>query len=289
MAARLLGPTLRATLCTPSLERSIKAWEGSLHQHVHTRGQLDAVRATLLNAPGMAGAPFALLANELDEPWLELIENPATKALDPFAHSGWFSLEICVADVDALRPTIDESLFKVIGEPANLEMSDNIRAMQVIGPAGEVLYLTEIKAPVPPFDLPTARCVVDRLFIPVILASDRSETAAVYEQLNGQDGMKFDTRITVINRARGLEISTQHPVCAQQLAGSNLIEIDQLDSLQTRKGTGDNLPSGIIAITFAVETLPEDHPGQVIRGGLFAGRKTACLRGEAGEWIELIE
>jgi hypothetical protein len=237
----------------------------------------------------MADAPFALLANELGEAWLELIENPATKALDPFSHSGWFSLEICVADVDALRPAIDESLFKVIGEPANLEMSDNIRAMQVIGPAGEVLYLTEIKAPVPPFDLPTARCLVDRLFIPVILATDRSKTAAVYERLNGQDGMKFDTKITVINRARGLEISTQHPVCAQQLAGSNLIEIDQLDSLQPRSGTGHKLPSGIVAITFAVRALPKDLPSQDIKDGLFAGSKTACLRGEAGELIEMIE
>jgi len=289
LAARLLGPTLRATLCTPSLERSIEAWEGSLHHHVHSRGQLDAARAALLHAPGMAGAPFALLANELGEPWLELIENPAAKPLDPFAHSGWFSLEICVADVDALRPTLDESLFKVIGEPANLEMSDNIRAMQVIGPAGEVLYLTEIKAPVPPFDLPTARCAVDRLFIPVILANDRSETATIYEQLNGHDGMKFETKITVINRARGLEISTQHPVCAQQLAGSNLIEIDQLDSLQTRAGTGDKLPSGIVAITFAVKELPQHQTGQNIKDGLFAGRKTVCLRGEAGELIELIE
>jgi hypothetical protein len=93
----------------------------------------------------------------------------------------------------------------------------------------------------------------------------------------------------VINRARGLEISTQHPVCAQQLAGSNLIEIDQLDSLQSRKGAGDKLPSGIVAITFAVKELPQHHTGQIIEDGLFAGHKTTCLRGKAGELIELIE
>jgi hypothetical protein len=42
-------------------------------------------------------------------------------------------------------------LFQVIGEQVNLDVSDNIRAMQVIGPAGEALYLTQVKAEVPTF------------------------------------------------------------------------------------------------------------------------------------------
>ena len=95
------------------------------------------------------------------------------EVVDPFRHQGWMSLEISVENVDALRPDLEGSPFRVIGEPANLDVSDDIRAMQAIGPAGEVLYLTEIKAEVPPFELPFARCAVDRLFIPVLLAPDR--------------------------------------------------------------------------------------------------------------------
>jgi hypothetical protein len=85
-----LGPALRASICTPSLEQSIKAWQGSLHHQPHSTGHIDATRADSLGAPSLAGAPFTLMANELGEPWLELIESPTAAVLDPFTHSGWF-------------------------------------------------------------------------------------------------------------------------------------------------------------------------------------------------------
>ncbi len=289
MATRLLGPTLIASICTPDLDRSVQAWTGSLHQHVHSQDVLSAERAQHLAAAGMEGSRCVLLANELGEPWLEIIENTNAEVLDPFAHSGWFSLEIAVANVDALRATLDENFFRVIGEPANLDVSDNIRAMQVTGPAGEVLYLTEVRAEVPPFEIPFARCAVDRLFIPVMLAADRDAAANTFERLNGQPGIKFETKITVINRARGLEISQRHPVNAQQLAGSNMIEIDQLDGLQRRLGHSQTLPAGIVSISFAIKQLPNDLPHNTITAGPYAGRKTASLLGLAGERIELIE
>lgn len=288
MTAHLLGPSLKATVCTPDLARSIAAWQGSLHQVVHAEGSLTVERAAQLGASNLAGTRYAMMSNELNEPWLELIESPTVPVLDPFGHSGWFSLEINVANVDQLRTTLDESMFQVIGEPANLDVSDDIRAMQVIGPAGEVLYLTEIKADVPPFELPRARCAVDRLFIPVMLAEDRDAASNVYAQLNGHAGMKFETKITVINRARGLDVQHRHPVCTLQLAGCNLIEIDQLDQLQRRTAEEGMLPSGIAAITFAFDSPMDTVPGQLISTGNDQDRKHVCLRGAAGELIELI-
>lgn len=288
MAAHLLGPCLKATLCTPDLGRSIEAWQGSLHHHVHAQGVLGAERAAQLGVPVMAGSRHALLANELDEPWLELIERPDTPVPDPFRHSGWFSLEINVADVEGLRATLDESFFEVIGEPANLDISDHIRAMQVIGPAGEVLYLTQVKAAVPPFELPFARCPVDRLFIPVMLAPDRDEAALIFEQLNGHAGMKFETRITVINRARGLELTHRHPVTTLQLAGSNLLEIDQLENLQPRTSEDGFLPAGIAAITFSIQSLASRLP-KIPDSERQLHHGHACLSGAAGELIELVE
>ena len=108
---------------------SIGAYCDHFHQHVHSRDNVDNTLAYRWGLESLAGAPMAWLANELAEPWLRLIEIPTAKPVDPFMHSGWFSLEISVLDTDALYEGLDKSPFKVIGEPANLELSDNIRAM----------------------------------------------------------------------------------------------------------------------------------------------------------------
>jgi hypothetical protein len=289
LATSSLGPTLSATLVTPSLEHSIRAYCGFLHHHVQSRGVVSWEMARQWGLDPLAEAPMAWLANELGEPWLRLIEIQGTKAVDPFRHSGWMSLEVSVDDVDALRSGMAESPFQIIGEPANLDVSDDIRAMQVIGPAGEVLYLTEIKAAVPPFELPFARCTVDRLFIPVLLATDREVALAEYEKFPGTNGVKFETKITVINRARKLDVEQRHPVATIQLHGSNLIEIDQLDGLSTRPSNSGKLPTGIAMITFAVESIPEPTACHTVIEGNYTGCKAALLRGAAGELIELIE
>ena len=289
MPTSSLGPVLSATLVTPSLDHSIGAYCDFLHHHVQSRGVVSEAMARQWGQTALAGAPVAWLANELDEAWLRLIEIPASETVDPFRHSGWMSLEINVDDVDTLRSGMDESPFEIIGEPANLDVSDNIRAMQVIGPAGEVLYLTEVKAEVPPFELPFARCTVDRLFIPVLLASNRDQALEVYEQFPDTSGVKFETKITVINRARKIDIDRRHPVATLQLRGSNLIEIDQLDGLVPRPTNYGALPTGIAMITFEVMNIPDTIDSFSLFDGPFAGRRAALLQGAAGELIELIE
>jgi hypothetical protein len=284
-----LGPTLWATLATPDLEGSIGAYCSFLHQQVHSRGEVSGELARRWGCPSLAGAPQTWLANKLGEPWLRLIEDRNAEVVDPFAHSGWMSLEISVDNVDQLRREMDDTPFEIIGEPANLDVSDDIRAMQVIGPAGEVLYLTQVKAEVPPFELPFARCAVARLFIPVLLTSDRDLALAEYERHPGTSGVRFETKITVINRARGLEISQRHPVASIQLRGRNLIEIDQLEGLSTRPCGPRGLPAGIAAISFAVRAIAPDTKTHLLQDGTHAGCRAALLTGAAGELIELIE
>ena len=163
--------------------------------------------------------------------------------------------------------------------------------MQVIGPAGEVLYLTEIKKPVPGFDLPLARCPVDKIFIPVLLSDDRERALATYEQFPGTAGNAFDTRITVINRARGLPLETRDPIATVQLSGQSLIEIDQLAGVQPRPRGELNLPSGISAISFALaslDALPDNCLSYSPETGPFAGKRCYLMEGASGEFIELV-
>jgi hypothetical protein len=284
-----LGPSLSATLVTPNLDRTTRAYCDFLHHHVHSSGTISAEQAFQWKLESMAGASMVWLANELEEPWLRVIEQADADVPDPFWHSGWFSLEVGVKEVDSLREGLDDSPFSIIGEPANLDVSDDIRAMQLVGPSGELLYLTQVNAKVPPFDLPFARCAVDRLFIPVLLSPDRDSSLATYEQFPGTSGMKFETKITVINQARKLDIDQRHLVSTIQLRGKHLIEIDQLDGLSMRPASPGSLPTGIGMITFAVNTIPTDADSYTMTEGVFAGHKATLMRGAAGELIELIE
>ena len=68
--------------------------------------------------------------------------NPTTLHLKV---SGWNAAELIVEDVDGLAVQLENSPFKIIGSPADLSFTKNIRAMQVMGPANEILYLTQFK------------------------------------------------------------------------------------------------------------------------------------------------
>ena len=288
MDASRLGPVLYASIATADPAALIDAYAQHLETHCSNRYSLSGAQAECWGRPVLQSSPVAWLENSLHEPWLQVIGIDGLEKVDPFHHSGWFSLEVCVQDTDALHEDLQNSPFSIIGPPANLDVSDAIRAMQAIGPAGEVLYLTEIKAEVPPFELPFARCNVDRLFIPVMLTPDRERSARQYGALAGREHLQFDTKITVINRARGQPETTRHPVATLQLDGHHLIEMDQIEHLSERPETM-GLPAGIAWIAFAIKQLPAGSPVYTIEQGPYAGHAALMLRGTAGELYELIE
>ena len=281
-----LGPVLYATIATDRPDDSIRAWCRHLDLRESGRHRVDPALAAACGERTIEGRSATWLANPLGECWLQVLDVPNAAAIEPFRRYGWMALEVSVQDPDQLAHRLRDSSFDIIGEPANLEVSDAIRAMQAVGPAGEVLYLTQIKAEVPPFELPRARCPVDRLFIPVMLTDDRELSLAGYQSLADQEGLRFDTRITVINRAHGLDIDHRHAVATLQLRGQCLIEIDQLAG-QAAPPAG-TLPSGIAWVAFAVEQLPPGSEPYTIAQGPYAGCSAAFARGHAGEIYELI-
>ena len=291
-----LGPTLISTITTARLDVCVADWCDHLHQRIHSQTRLSAAQAQAWNFPALEGTRVTWLENLIGDPWLRIIEDPHATTITPFQQPGWLSLEICVTDVDSLREELGESPFEIIGEPADLDISSDIRAMQVVGSAGEVLYLTQIKAPVPGFDLPVARCPVDKLFIPILLATSREAAAAIYQQFPDTKSSQFDTKITVVNRAHNLPIDQRHPVAVIHLAGSNLIEIDEISSLKIpspdNAASSSTMTSGISMISFAIkdlDVLPANSPVYTIDEGPYAHFRASLIRGQAGELIELIE
>ncbi len=292
MSEHALGPTCHAVISTDRLEATVSAWCGCLRQREYSRGRVGGEQARNWDAPKLEGAVAVWLANELGEPWLCIIEDDSARPLRAFEHFGWQSLEVAVEQVDALFESLRESPFEILGEPAPLDASPKICAMQVRGPAGEIVYLTEVRAQVPGFALARARCPVDRLFIPVLLSDDREHALKTWEAFPAVEALRMDTRITVVNRARGLPPQTRHPIAVLQLAGGNLVEIDELDGLRERPRVAGRLPAGVGMIGVEARDIAGLSPqGRIYHAaeGPFAGRRATLARGNAGEWIELIE
>jgi hypothetical protein len=186
---------------------------------------------------------------------LRLIEVPGTPARPTRFSHGWLALEILVRDVDALALALPAGAFDVVGAPADLALTPHIRAMQVVGPAGEMLYLTQVKAPVPPFVLPLSAGLpatqpVGALFIAVLSTPSRETVLHNLAALAPLATLRFETKVTVLNRALGRPINTTWPLATAQFAGASLFEIDEVQDPEVGAAPRvGGLPAGLAWVT----------------------------------------
>lgn len=273
---------IHATLIAPDLQQVCDAYVAQLALQVQQRGALSADDAGALDLLDLIGAPLAWLANSAGEPVLRVIEDPHAVIAEPMFRHGWLSLEVLVGDIDTLAAGLCAP-FKVLGPAANLELSDAIRAAQVLGPCGELLYLTQIKAAVPPFDLPMTEAAVASTFIGVMTTPDREASQRAWSALLGAKGWAFDTKITVLNRAYGQALDGRYPVAVVPMPGQCMVEIDQVDlpvSATPRHAGQYSLGLHLPAVD--ADVLRE--AGWVVM--VVAERRS--LRGPAGEHVELL-
>ncbi|EED34048.1 conserved hypothetical protein [gamma proteobacterium NOR5-3] len=276
-------PVICCVLIAADLEAASSAYCDWLFQSVTRRFTLDEDSARAIGYPGLAGAAAAGLANRRGSEWLLIIEAPDATPRNPLNTHGWLAQEILVEDVDSLVASLSDSPFDVLRPPADLDVSDRIRASQVRGPAGEILYLTELKGPVPPFDLPRCDAPVDHLFIPVLSTPDREASLGDYQVLGASEGMRFDTRISVVNQELGLPLEQRHPVATLQLKGPALIEIDHI-SAATPAPSGLCLGTACIVLSANIDSGPGTmSPSQ----GPFQGLTLQPRTGSAGEHFAL--
>lgn len=292
---RQLGPIVGATLLTSNLQQVVSAYQTALNFKITSQRLVTESLANLWSSPKLLGNRICTLKSANGDNWLRIIEDKDCKTAQPLKTHGWMSLENNVGDVEQIRQNFtDDSAFKVIGEPAYLQVSDAIKAMQVIGPAGEVAYLTEVQRPVPPFELPMSDAETGSLFIPVLNTPNRDESVAFYEKLNAADSaLKFDTKVTVLNNAWHLDIEHQFPVATLQLDGLCLFEIDQVTQAQPVITNDNSLPSGIAMISCRaknIDTIAKAFNKSIthIEDDYYPANKVLILTGAAGELIELI-
>jgi len=287
----MIGPIRCVTVTVPDLAHAVETYQEYLGYRPFHEERLAAAQADYLDAPALAGADCALLGPAAGGDFcFRFIAQPLPPGYRPLTTWGWNAAELIVEDVDRLAAELEDSPFRIVGPPEDLSFSEAIRAMQVIGPAEEVLYLTMVKESLPEFDLPRPACPVDRTFIVILGGTDMGAMQAFYHASFGvPEAPVMDARISVLSRALDLPADTLHPIAAMPLAGQSLIEVDDYPaSTRPRDCPPGGLPPGIAMVSFAADGLPDDLPAGRFSAPPYHGARSAITTGAAGELVELI-
>ena len=267
----MLGSIRTVTTVVPALDPIEHAYTQYLGMRVAARGSIDPAQAQAWSAPACAGCRTLSLVPEIGQATsLRFIEDAAAGTCRPFTTHGWNATEITVRDTDALAARLADSPFRIIGPPANLKGFEWIRAMQVLGPAGECLYLTDVGADA---TLAQASGPVGQIFIVVVGGADIDAIAGFYgAHFPNEISAAVEVPIGVINRANGLPPEARHKLAILKLPGGTRIELDQYPPCTgPRPVVPGHLPAGMAIVSFAVDPVPA----------------TSILRGAAGEIVEL--
>jgi hypothetical protein len=278
----MLGAIRRVTITATDLSAVEKAYTEYLEYQVSKRGTVTAAEAAAWNAPAAEGAAsLSMQPVGGDDFEFRFIAGPACPDYVPLTTYGWNASEIMVQNVDALAPRFEDSPFEIVGEPRDLSFSEDIRAMQLRGPANEIIYLTEFKNPVPGLSVPTARSAVDRTFIVILGGASMDELQDFYNSTFGvPKAPVMESRVTMLSKALGVSVETLYPIAAMALDGESLIEADEMPAqVGPREVQDGHLPPGIAIVGFDCDTIPAEasNPGNGLH----------VMTGITGELIEL--
>ena len=261
------------------------------------RGQLSSELANQWNTPGLLGHDYLIMQPESgEEVFLRVIQQDDVEGFAAMKTWGWNSNEILVQDPYAIHERLKDSPFQIIGEPKGLSMNPEIVAMQALSPAGELVYLTRIPEGKSLFNLGSAKSFVDRTFIVVLGGPDIEAMRQFYaNKFSMKTTDPAPSTISVLANAHGLPSDHQFKLGIVQLPHSFLIELDEYPPAATARPTREGeLPPGMAMVTFGIENLDQVDvefvsPPAVVEGRPYNGRRSALVRGAAGELIELIE
>lgn len=293
----MLKLILIITLGVPDVSATSHAYTQWLGYTIESTGVIDKDLAQAWDAPRMAGRPYTLVRPESKANiYLRFVQVKPAKAYVPMKTFGWNAIENLVQDPDALAERLSKpgSPFQIVGVPRALGPNSPIRAMQVVGPAKEILYLTHTGQN--GSGLGSAQTFVDRPFIMIVSGPELDPLREFYGSVMGLSvGAPSRARMTVLNKAQGLDVETTHPYAMARISPEYSIEIDEYPAGSTQRSVRrGELPPAIGMVGFEVESLDQVHqpllaPPRVIKSAPYLGRRVAVTRGVGGELIELIE
>lgn len=286
----MLKTILIVTISVMRLGAVETAYEEQFDYKVVERGVVGTALSEVWNTPAMADNAYVLMqpANEANV-YLRFVENEPVEGYGPFVTQGWNATELLATDPDAIEAAMADSPFQVVGPSADLwNAPDAPRAMQAIGPADELLYLTRNND----FAITTD---VDRVFIMVVGGPSLDALSDFYSDLGLGLGDPLQLPVPFMARAQGLAPDTLYPLRVAIISKDFLLELDEYPaSVPPRPVMAGHLPPGTSMVSFEVDdldALPVDWRAepQVIDDFPYAGRRTAVAVGPAGEWLEFVE
>lgn len=289
-----------ATLTVSELAHSENCYRDYMDYRVIESGHLDKGLAASWGAPNCAGARYSVLEPASRTPiYLRLVEQPPHRDFEPLKTYGWAAIEICVEDVLKANERLLHSPFEIIGPPREIDGLPAIYPMQVKGPDGEIVYLTQIRSDLPAYDLPRASAPIDRLFIFVLACSDmHASIRFAVEKLGLAFGRDMQIVYTMLANAFGMPHEKLHTISTVVHGRDVFFEFDQYPPAATpRPQHKGQLPPGVAIGTITLPdfsariTLLEDWliaPPALRPGPVYGGRLSATLRGPDGALFEVV-
>ncbi|WP_417613923.1 VOC family protein [Parasphingorhabdus sp.] len=291
------GSILGGIATVPDLEVANKDYRDVLGMQIVENGILSSDLAGSWGCQNSAGAKMSVLQPASGAKcFIRLVEQPDHPDFKPTMTYGWAAYELSVQDVFGWPDRLQGSGFDIVGPPKELEGMPFFVPMQVLGTGREMIYLNEVREDMPSTDLPKAQSRTDQIFIVILASPDRAETVRWYEEKLGFDAADtFSLAYSMINNAFGLPADTRSDLTMVQSGRLPIVEVDHYPATATIRTRHDGmLPPGNALVTLAVDdfrnidvdwiTPPEKRETMP-----YNGRRSATVKGPAGELLELIE
>ena len=286
-----LGRITAVTITSPDLDRVIDIYSKYLGYRLISSTTVSAEQAKIWDAENIEGSRMIFMSPESSNDFFfRFIEQDIDEDYVAFGTYGWNAAELIVRDVDQSAEKLIGSPFEVIGEPADLSFTDQIRAMQILGPSKEIIYLTQFKSKLDEFDSPSPRCDIDQTFI-VILAGENLDQmqSFLHQELSVKKAAPMQSRIRAISKVFDLPEDTKYKSAALAIRDQSLIELDEMPSKAgPRTCRPGYLPSGISIVSFIAHDsglIDKTYDSNIPR---FEKFQASTIKGNSGELIEII-
>jgi hypothetical protein len=236
------------------------------------------VKAEQWRTPNMTGRHYVELhvpASTGPGCFVRFVEQAPFPGMPLLGH-GWNAMEVLCQNPYELAKDFAGSPFRVVIPPRPLPFDPDLHAMQVIGPAGELIYFTSLPTHKALLDLRPAEQRVDEPFIAILGGPNIEAMLGFYRtRLLTPTLPPAPVNVRIINDEFALGDDARVPLGIVKLPRFHLIEVDEHPSAsQPRPRREGELPPGIAMVSFDVGRTRSPERVQVVLGA-------------AGEWLEL--